>query len=114
MGHVNFIFKETIPINQEVARVQDIPEGKGKIIEIGKKKILILNIDGEFKALNSFCAHRGAPLIKGEIVEGQLLCPWHGVTFDVATGTCPVTPEEKVQTYPTSIREGKIWVEIKD
>jgi nitrite reductase/ring-hydroxylating ferredoxin subunit len=95
---------------QSIARVEDIPEGKGKVVQVGQRQILLLNIDGDFHALDSFCAHHGAPLVKGEVVEGQLLCPWHGITFDVASGTCPAAPEERVQTYPVEVRAGQVWV----
>jgi nitrite reductase/ring-hydroxylating ferredoxin subunit len=95
---------------QAVARIEDIPEGKGKVVRVGQQQILLLNIEGDFSALDRFCAHHGAPLVKGEIVEGQLLCPWHGITFDVTTGTCPVAPEERVQTYPVEVRDGQVWV----
>jgi nitrite reductase (NADH) small subunit len=99
---------------QSIARIEEIPEGSGKIVEVGRRKILVLNLDGDFRALDSFCAHRGAPLVTGEIVEGQLLCPWHGNTFDVEKGICPVSPEEAVRTYPVQVREGQIWIGMEE
>lgn len=98
---------------QAVAGLSDFPEGSGKIVTVGKRQILITNVEGEIFALDRFCAHRGAPLVKGEIVDGQLLCPWHGNTFDVATGSCRANPEEKVKTYPVEIRGQEVWVGIE-
>lgn len=97
---------------QAIARVSDVPEGKGKIFKIGPQEILLLNVDGVFYALDRFCAHRGAPLVQGEVIDGQLLCPWHGNTFDVAAGRCLANPEEKVRTYPVQIRGEAVWVEV--
>ncbi len=99
---------------QAIARIEDIPEGSGKVVQAGQRRILLLNIEGDFHALDSFCAHRGAPLVKGEIVEGQLLCPWHGNTFDVTKGTCPVAPKESVRTYPVDVCEGQVWVALEE
>ena len=96
-----------------VARVEDVPEGSGKVVQVGQQKILIFNIEGDFHALDSFCAHRGAPLVKGVVIEGQLLCPWHGSTFDVIKGVCPAAPEESVRTYPVEVREGRVWVSVE-
>lgn len=97
---------------RSVARVEDISEGKGIVVEAGDRKVLVFNIEGDFHALDSYCAHRGQPLVRGEVVEGHLLCPWHGNTFDVTTGTCSVSPEESVRTYPVQVREGQVWVDV--
>ncbi|MFQ5779256.1 MAG: Rieske (2Fe-2S) protein [Nitrospiria bacterium] len=95
-----------------VASIADFPEGGGKVVRVGDRQILIMNVGGELYALDQFCAHRAAPLVKGEIVEGQLLCPWHGNTFDVATGSCLANPDEKVSTYPVDVRGEEVWVGI--
>jgi len=98
---------------QAVARIEEIPEGSGKVVQVGPRKILLANIGGDIHALDSFCAHRGAPLVEGKIIEGQLLCPWHGSAFDITTGTCRTMPEEKVRTYPVEVREGQVWVALE-
>jgi nitrite reductase/ring-hydroxylating ferredoxin subunit len=99
---------------QAVASVGEFPEGQGKVVKVGSLQILIINMEGDFYALDSFCGHRGAPLVQGEIVNGQLLCPWHGNTFDVSEGRCRANPEEKVNTFPVEVREGKIWVAVEE
>lgn len=99
-------------MEQNVARVAEISEGKGKVVEVGKRKILIMNVEGEISALDSFCAYRGAPLVEGPVIEGTLLCPWHGATFDVTTGTCSNAPEESVRVYPVTVRNGQIWIDL--
>lgn len=99
---------------QAVASVAEFPEGKGKVVKVGTRQVLVINIEGDFYALDSFCAHRGAPLVQGEIVDGQLLCPWHGNTFDVSAGTCLANPEEKVATFPVEVRDGKVWVAVEE
>jgi len=99
---------------QPIAKISDLPEGKGRVVKVGRRRLLLFNIDGLFYALDRFCSHRAAPLIQGEVIEGQLLCPWHGNTFDVATGSCLANPEEKVQTYPVQVRGEEIWVGIEE
>jgi len=99
---------------QQAASIDDIPEGTGKVVKIGQRKVLVVNMEGDFRALDSFCQHRGAPLVKGTIIEGQLLCPWHGNTFDVINGVCPVSPEESVRTYPVEVRQGQVWVSVEE
>ncbi|MCG3110254.1 MAG: Rieske (2Fe-2S) protein [Candidatus Manganitrophus sp. SB1] len=95
---------------QPIGKTADLPEGKGKEVKVGHRQILLMNIDGLFYALDRFCAHRAAPLVQGEVVDGKLLCPWHGNTLDVATGSCLANPEDKVRTYPVEVRGEEIWV----
>ena len=35
--------------------------------------------DGVAAALEDFCPHRGAPLSLGRVVEGRLVCGYHGL-----------------------------------
>jgi nitrite reductase/ring-hydroxylating ferredoxin subunit len=95
---------------QPIAKTADLPEGRGKEVKVGRRQILLMNIDGLFYALDRFCAHRAAPLVQGEVVDGKLLCPWHGNTLDVTTGSCLANPEDKVRTYPVEVRGEEIWV----
>ena len=85
-----------------VARVEEIPAGERIIVEIGGRKIGILNIAGEYHAILSFCPHAGGPLCEGQLVEdvfaerpGEIRhdperqfisCPWHGWVFDLKSG----------------------------
>jgi nitrite reductase/ring-hydroxylating ferredoxin subunit len=98
---------------QAIASVSDLPEGTRKLFMIGSQEVLLLNVDGAFYALDSACAHRGAPLGEGVVVDGQLLCPWHGSTFDVAEGRCLANPGEKIRTYPVQVRGEAIWVGVE-
>lgn len=98
---------------QPIAKIADLPDGKGKVVKVGRRRLLLFNIEGLYYALDRFCARRAAPLVQGEVIDGQILCPWHGNTFDVATGRCLANPEEKVQTYPVEIRGEEIWVGIE-
>ena len=39
---------------QAIARIEDIPEGSGKVVQAGQRKILLLNIEGDFHASHDF------------------------------------------------------------
>jgi nitrite reductase/ring-hydroxylating ferredoxin subunit len=34
----------------------------------------------------------------------------HGWAFDIATGTCKTRPDRPVRSYPTQVRDGKVWI----
>jgi nitrite reductase/ring-hydroxylating ferredoxin subunit len=44
----------------EVAKVNEIPPGKMKHVELNPKEIMIANLDGKFYALNDRCTHMNA------------------------------------------------------
>ncbi len=45
------------------------------------------NADDELFAVTRRCRHLGADLADGSIDDqGCLVCPWHGATYDVASG----------------------------
>ena len=49
--------------------------------------------DGVAHAIAGRCPHRFAPLGHGQIVDGALQCPYHGLRFD-GSGACVFNPHE--------------------
>lgn len=49
-----------------VARVDEIPPGERKIVEIAGRSIGVFNLGGEFFALRNRCPHQGGPLCVGQ------------------------------------------------
>ena len=44
--------------------------------------------------------------------EAMLKCPLHGWTFSVKDGTCSTDPKFRVRTYPASVRDGRVLVDM--
>lgn len=62
---------------------------------LGRRLVLWRGADGRVNCLEDFCPHRGAPLSRGEVNDGNLSCRYHGVTLD-GTGRIlrvPAMPE---------------------
>jgi vanillate O-demethylase monooxygenase subunit len=70
---------------------------------------------GEVAALEDFCPHRGAPLSLGRVVEGKLVCGYHGLEMG-CDGKTIAMPGQRVRgfppvrTYPVVERYGFVWV----
>jgi len=75
-----------------VAKIDEIPNGTGKVVFAGDKPIALFNINGTFYAIDNTCAHRGGPLGEGDLGGTIVTCPWHGWQFDVTTGVSPFGP----------------------
>ena len=88
----------------EVAKVDEIPGGKMKHIEINGKEIVIANANGKFYAIDDRCAHMNAPLSLGNLTGNVVTCPFHGAKFDVTSGKKvgePVlTPSQEMEPLP--------------
>jgi nitrite reductase/ring-hydroxylating ferredoxin subunit len=90
-----------------IAKVDEIPQGKIKLVEVQGKEIVISNIDGKFYAMDDRCGHKNARLSMGNISnDGIVTCPFHGARFDATSGKKvkePVlTPSQQMEPLPKS------------
>jgi nitrite reductase/ring-hydroxylating ferredoxin subunit len=89
----------------EVAKVDEIPLGKMKHVEVNGKEIVISNVGGKFYAMDDRCGHMNARLSMGNVSSDSIVtCPFHGARFDVTTGKKvkePVlTPSQQMEPLP--------------
>ncbi|HEY9788295.1 MAG TPA: Rieske (2Fe-2S) protein [Candidatus Obscuribacterales bacterium] len=97
----------------KVAKASEIAAGQGKAVEVGGRRIAILNCDNAYYALDDVCPHKGGPLSEGVISEGGVRCPWHGATFMLASGELACGPSPGgVQSYPLRVNGDDIEVEV--
>ncbi len=68
--------------------------------------------NGQVVALDDRCPHKFLPLSKGQLIEDQIVCGYHGLTFG-GDGVCKrvpgqsnIPPSAKVHAYPTYERHG--------
>ena len=96
----------------DAAKVDEIPAGKRKHVEVNGKEILIANINGKFYALEDRCGHMNAPLSNGNLTGDVVTCPFHGAKFNVASGKKiaePVlTPSQEMEPLP------KTWQKVME
>jgi nitrite reductase/ring-hydroxylating ferredoxin subunit len=60
----------------------------------GAGRYAVGNADGQRFAVTRHCRHLRADLANGSIdAGGCLVCPWHGATYDVATGRMTRGPQ---------------------
>jgi phenylpropionate dioxygenase-like ring-hydroxylating dioxygenase large terminal subunit len=83
---------------------------------LGRQVLLYRQRSGSVVALEDRCAHRALPLSMGRLVEDQVVCRYHGFTYD-GTGTCVNVPSQehvpygaKVTSYPVREEGPFVWV----
>lgn len=71
--------------------------------------------DGRVAALEDFCPHRGAPLSLGRVVDGKLVCGYHGLEMG-CDGKTVAMPGQRVRgfppirSFPLIERYGFVWI----
>jgi p-cumate 2,3-dioxygenase ferredoxin component len=77
-------------------------------------KVAIYNLNGAYYVTDDTCTHENASLSEEGMVEGSnVICGWHLCGFDIASGAATVSPcSEPLQTYPVTLVDGRIHVEL--
>ena len=111
--------------------VSEFEEGTKKVFNLGKTEVGVFRLGGKFYAWNNICPHQGGPVCQGRLYprvhenldenkqsHGRLydenniniVCPWHGLEFDVRTGKHPGNEEIALDPFPVLIEGGEIYV----
>ena len=92
----------------EVCKAVDVPLGQGMTVEASGQAIALFNVNGKFYATQNTCPHSGGSLGDGILEGTTITCPLHAWQYDVTTGNGMA----KLQTYPTKVEDGKVFVDI--
>lgn|SRR5512143_1481931 len=95
-----------------VAATSEVPAGQGKTVEVDGKQIALFNVDGTFYAIDNTCKHRGGPLGEGELDGMNVICPWHGWTYNVTNGECLDEPDCHVDKYDVRVEGADVLVGV--
>jgi nitrite reductase/ring-hydroxylating ferredoxin subunit len=96
----------------EVARVEEVPLGKGRTVTIAGKEVALFNVGGSIYAIDDSCLHHGVSL-GNSTLEGKIVtCRGHGWRYDVTTGNTAHVPDYGVASYPVKVEDGKILVAV--
>jgi nitrite reductase/ring-hydroxylating ferredoxin subunit len=97
----------------KAATVQEVPPGTGKQLTLGGKVIALYHVNGVFYAIDDTCPHRGGPLSEGQVEGAEVICPWHGAAFDLATGAHLSPPATHgVASYRVQVVGDEVQVDV--
>ncbi|MEF8851837.1 MAG: Rieske (2Fe-2S) protein [Haloarculaceae archaeon] len=95
----------------EVADVDDLREEGRAVTMAGGRPVALFHHEGEVYAVDNRCPHMGFPLSKGSVEDGLLTCDWHHARFELAQGDTLDIWADDVQTFPTDVRDGTVYVD---
>lgn len=95
-----------------VAQVDEIPDGGRKVVEVGEYAVLVVNVGGEYYAIEDVCTHDGNELSDGDLVGHTVECSRHGARFDLRTGKGTFPAVQAVTTFPVRVEGGAVQVAV--
>ena len=94
----------------EAVDLDDLREEGRALTAVDGTPIALFHHEGEVRAVNNRCPHMGFPLTEGSVEGGVLTCHWHHARFELSCGDTFDPWADDVDTYPTEIREGTVYV----
>jgi len=87
-------------------------ERDGKLVgRVGEEEVLLVLRDDQVFAIGAHCSHYHAPLVDGLVLGGEIHCPWHHASFDLATGEVLRAPAlDSLPCWTVERRDGKVFV----
>ncbi|CAM3995316.1 Rieske domain-containing protein [Novosphingobium lubricantis] len=95
-----------------VGSFAELKAGQSMRASVNGTRIAVFLNDGAPIATAARCPHAQGPLHEGEVEAGILTCPWHGWTFDLASGACDDDPSLVLQRYETVVDGDDILVRL--
>jgi phenylpropionate dioxygenase-like ring-hydroxylating dioxygenase large terminal subunit len=86
-------------------------------ITIWNNDYLVYKNNTNYYAMDNYCSHRGASLVHGKIVNGNIMCPYHGYEFNHKGILCNVpglnfinSPIQNQNTYHILEKNGWVYL----
>ena len=98
----------------EFARVCDEDElwdGEMAAFRIAGGDVLVVRIDGCYRAYQDSCPHQHMPLTDGTLTGTTLTCRHHMWQFDVRTGRGINPAAARLARHPVAVEAGGVWVQ---
>jgi nitrite reductase/ring-hydroxylating ferredoxin subunit len=97
----------------ELCSTDEVAPGSAIRVENGDLILAVYNLDGEFHVTDDTCTHGPGSLSEGYIEDDIVECNFHGGQFNIKTGEVAAPPcMVPIRTYPTTIENGKVVIEV--
>jgi nitrite reductase/ring-hydroxylating ferredoxin subunit len=97
----------------ELCAAADVEVGAAIKVEKEGLSVAVYNLDGEFYVTDDLCTHGPGSLSEGFIDGDVIECNFHNGQFNIKTGEVVAPPcMTPIKTYPTSVEDGKVFIEV--
>ncbi len=95
-----------------VAKVGEIPEGRGRAFVVEDRVIAVFNEGGQYYAIDDCCPHMGASLAEGDLQDGVVACPEHGWRFSIHDGSWCDYRRQRIDCFDVRVVGDEIQVRV--
>ena len=94
-----------------VATTDQLEEDEAMQVLVEGKEVSIINLGGQFYAMDDICSHAYASMSDGYIEGDCIECPLHGAQFNIKTGKAETPPATvDLATYEVKVDGTNILV----
>lgn len=95
-----------------IAALDDIPVRGARIVKTHVGCVAVFRTsEDEVFAINDACPHKAGPLSDGIVHGKSVTCPLHNWVISLETGEAQGEDNGQVSTYPTQIKDGRIFLD---
>jgi nitrite reductase/ring-hydroxylating ferredoxin subunit len=95
----------------QVASLAELEAEGRSVVSSDGRPIALFHHEDEVYAVDNRCPHMGFPLTRGTVENGILTCHWHHARFELEEGDTFDLFADDVQTFPTEIRDGEVYLD---
>lgn len=95
----------------DVCAVDEIRDNRAKVVTVAGERVAVFRYDGKISVISNVCQHQNGPLGEGKIVDGLVVCPWHGYQYKPDCGASPEPFKEKIPTFRARVEGGRVLVD---
>ncbi len=90
-----------------------IPPGEGRSYQLGGEHVAVFRTrDGGLYATQAFCPHGRGLLSDGLVGDGRVICPLHGLAFELDSGRCLSGSCPDLRTHPVRHADGSVVLSL--
>jgi nitrite reductase/ring-hydroxylating ferredoxin subunit len=118
-----------------IGKVAAFPDPGRRIVEVDGVAIGVFCRSGTFTAYENVCPHMGGPVCQGKIIarveervgqdktslglsfskeQTNIVCPWHGYEFDIATGRHQGNPRLRLRSVGVRVIDDDVLVAVPE
>ena len=116
-----------------IGSVSDFADRGKRVVTVGNLEIGIFRLGDDFFAWRNSCPHQGGPVCQGRLYSRvrerlddeqrshgryyddsrvNIVCPWHGLEFDIRTGRHPGSPSLALEPASVQVDAGEVYVRL--
>lgn len=98
----------------KIMAVSELAEKIGKTVVIDHNEIALFRLsNGEIRAIENRCPHKGGVLAEGLVSGKFVFCPLHDWKISVENGKVQAPDHGCVRTFKTEVKNGYIYLLIE-